>query len=298
MLPSRNFIFSILILAPLLPAMGVVLVDTSTNDATDPWAPISYLGPTDPYTDRQSQGNEENEIVGDTTNGLDSFYVNFDGGDDTSSTDGTIFFRIRVSGNKGKADYDGYSYVGLDVTGDGALDFFLGVNSKDSLLTLQDAGNDLNNSPNTSSISSTNTESTAFTASNFDWSPVSDIDSGVNSNIDGANGEDYFISFAVDFAWVVNAAVAEGVTDFDENSGIAYVTATSQNPNNLNADLNGVDNDNFNANDTWTTLGAINNPVTADGTPVPEPASFAFLSGCMVTFLALFRRRRHSCSRI
>lgn len=90
----------------------------------------------------------------------------------------------------------------------------------------------------------------------------------------------------------MDAAVAEGVADFDVTSGIGYVLATSQNANNFNADLNGVDNDNFNADDTWTELGAINDPVSADGSPVvPEPSAYSLLLGFTAATFVMLRRR-------
>ena len=80
-------------------------------------------------------------------------------------------------------------------------------------------------------------------------------------------------------------------TNFDETSPIAYVAATATQVNSLNADLNGVDAD-LSSIETWGALGALSPEVNADGTPVPEPKTYALIFGMLALGFTVNRRKR------
>ncbi len=261
------------------------------NSVTSEWTPILYGGVSDNTADNQAN-SPDLELVGDPGSGYHAFYVKFDDNGSASTTDGDLGFRIRVAGDKSPAGFKGYARVGLDVTGDGALDFFVSA-ELDQYVTIRDAGNGANNSPSTSSFDSSNTlfQAAAVSGTNYDWSPVATID-GSGTDLDGGSDPDYFLSFSISFSEIVTAARLEpGFSLFDDTYGIGYVVMTAQNSNNLNSDIGGVNNNSFNANDSWTTLGAINDPVTPDGSPVPEPSTCALLFGISAFGWVAFRRR-------
>lgn len=278
-----------LLAAGLTGASGVYAVDLLS--LTDEWIPVLVTGDSDPVDDNQANSGDI-ELVGDPANDLHAFYVKFDDNGNASSTDGTLAFRIRVAEDKPPSGFKGYARIGVDVDLDGGLDFYIGAELDDAV-TIMEAGTGLNTGPGNSTLGSTLLSDSAG-ASNYNWSSVSSIDgTGIDTDLDGGGKVDYFLSYSIDFSDLVALAAAlPGNGGFNDGSGLGYVVFTSQNPNNFNSDIGGVDNSNFNPNQTWTQLGAINDPVDAYGNPtVPEPGTFALLLGLGAFASAGLRRR-------
>ncbi len=266
------------------------------TDPTGFWTPISYAGPnqTD-YHDDQQTGNatSSSDLVGDASN--PAFYTQFDnGGGDTSLTDGTLFFRARLGAPGGSSTpvFDRNLFVGIDGDGDGELDLYLGVHHQGSNeeLTIYGPGGGLNTSPNTTTITgpvSTITE----TATNYDYSLVDTA----TTDLDGDGNDDYFVSFAFDLQVIVDALLAQAGVTIDENTPLNYVLATATQDNSFNQDLNGVPMT-FSVSDTWATLGALSDPISAAGdmSTTPEPGSLALMGLASLFGAGLSRRRRRA----
>src|SRR5205814_10009896 len=121
-----------------------------------------------------------------------------------------------------------------------------------------------------------------ITALNYSWTAVNttiDPTVGTATDINGDGKNDYFLTFTVPFADVVAQLNAKGIT-VNQNSTFSYVVATATQANSLNQDLNGVGG-NYDGNATWGSLGALSDPITAGGIPVPEPTT-AFFSAIIV----------------
>lgn len=274
----------------VLSTANAIVVGGATDATGEEWVPMTFGEVSDTFPDRDPGGAslDENEIIGDATN--HGFYVNFDDGGTesaTDGTDGTLFFRLRVSGLKNLSKgYEGYTYIGLDLNGDYALDFFLRA-SVDTIALVEATG--ATDSP-AAGASATDTFSVATDSTNFSVATVASID-GSPSDLDGAGGDDYFISFSVDFDWIVQAANdLLGITDFDDTQGIGFVASTASKNNLFDSDIAGVTG--IDVNSTFEEVGAFADPVTAGGTAVPEPSSYAFLLSFVAGATVLFRRRR------
>ena len=62
---------------------------------------------------------------------------------------------------------------------------------------------------------------------------------------------------------VVTQLAANGITGFDQNSGLSYVIATATQANSLNQDLNGVGK-NYDGS-AWGTRGGLSDPIMPVG---------------------------------
>jgi hypothetical protein len=89
----------------------------------------------------------------------------------------------------------------------------------------------------------------------------------------------------------MNAATALGINGFDENDGLRYVTATSNQSNSLNQDLNGFPKI-YNGALTWNQWGAFTPIYSPAGFVVPEPGVFAFAVTGLLVACGGSRRRR------
>jgi hypothetical protein len=248
----------------------------SMVDVTAPttsWTVVTYgSNNPDPSNDQQT-GSSEGDIVGNAAH--PSFYTQFGNAGTPSTTDGDIAFRARVGADVSPAGFKTALFVGIDANRDGALDLFVGVNNSGSSNTIGiwNPGNGANISPNTTSIVAVPLVSYTQTATNYHWAPVNttiDPTIGSATDIDGGGQNDFFLSFSVPLHDIITQLAARGITGVDENTVFNYVMATATQANSLNQDLNGVGRT-YDGTATWSTLGALSDPMTALGIAVvPE----------------------------
>lgn len=280
-----------------MPSRAQLLVDSPTTS----WTAVSYSGIDPDYSNDEQASGLDLDLVGNASS--PSFYKAFwDGGTSVDVTDGEIGFRARLAGDKSPAGFKGALYVGIDVTGDGSLDLFVGAVDQGSVaeVGIWSAGSGSNTSPNTTTIASVPVYSVAISSSNYNWSPVDNtIDPGVsNTNIDNGSGgsgnhTDHFLSFVIPFNQLVEASKAYVPGGIDQNSLLNFVVATSTQANSMNSDLNGLPL-NFDGSASWVALNATTQTYTASSVvPVPEPGGSALvLVGGMLVYLTVRCRGR------
>jgi hypothetical protein len=270
----------------------------SVSGPTTGWVAVPYANPAlaDPAADQQT-GSAEGDIVGNAAN--PSFYTAFDNGGTPSLTDGEIGFRVRLGADSNPAGLKTVVWFGIDANMDGKIDLFAGT-LENIKMGFYPAGTDLNISPSTTSIQSSNPYyETAATVSNFSFTAVdSTINPGVtNTNLDGGTGgasaTDHFVTIALPFANLVaavNSLNLAGVGNgFNENTPLRYLAATSQQANSLNQDINGI-GATYDGASNWTQLGGLTNTMQATGVAtIPEPAMS--LLGCLGALGIMLRRR-------
>jgi len=276
-------------------SLGQKAFASTTVDVTSPtttWTTITYGNNyPDPSNDQQT-GSTESDIVGNIDH--PSAYVAFGDAGTPSLTDGTLGFRIRLGADQNPVGFKGALFVGIDANGDGVLDLFIGVDNSGSAdkIGIWSPGSGANISPNTTSIVSAPLASYTITALNYNWTAVnSTIDPtvGTATDINGDGKNDYFLTFTVPFADVVTQLNAQGIS-VNQNSTFSYVVATATQANSLNQDLNGVGGS-YDPNATWSTLGVISDPITADGIPIPEPST-ALASAILAAVAVVHRNFR------
>jgi hypothetical protein len=259
---------------------------------TSDWTAVDYPSLIPDYSDDQQTGLNESDIVGNSTD--PALYIHFDGAGTPSTTDGTFYYRVRVSADSPAVNPNGFRHFfafGLDADLDGALDLFLGVDNSGSTrdIGIFDPGTGLNVSPDTTSIISTPIQRYDELSSNYDFSPVdATIDpTATTFDVDGADN-DYFLSYAIPFQDIVNALIAKGIA-FDEDSSFQMVAGTSTQANALNQDLGGPDGG-TSSTETWAALGAITGVISATNL-APEPSSGALFALGLVILVAAKRQR-------
>jgi hypothetical protein len=286
---ARTFLpFSLAIaLAAALPAAASVVDLTAP---TTSWTPIQYSNNTpDPSNDQQT-GSSEGDIVGNAQH--PSVYTMFGDGGTPSLTDGTLGFQIRVGADTNPSGFKTAMFVGIDANGDGKIDLFVGVNNSGSADTVAiwNPGAGLNVSPNTTTIVSTPLVSYTPTAANYKWTAVNTVNDpsvGTATDLDGGGQNDYFLGFAVPFADVVSQLAAAGIA-FNQKSTLTYVIATATQANSLNQDLNGVGK-NYDPSLSWSQLGVLSDPMTADGLAAVPEINPALWVGLLLVAVALQR---------
>lgn len=256
------------------------------------WTP--FTGNYDYLTDQQT-GQPDSDIVGGTTSDF-GFFVAFDDNGISSSTDGSLGFRIRFDAagdNKNPANFKGFAWVGIDADLNGSIDAFLGLNfqGNSSSIEIIDSGSGANTSPSTTTISNSAYKTYATSTSNYDYRQVNYLTDGGTTNdmTPLSTGDpDYYASFLVPFADVAAFLAGKSINITDQTP-LRYVVATSTQANSLNQDLGGV-NGGVNSTTTWEALGGFSQTVTANGTVVPEPTT-GLLALFSVASLVIRRRR-------
>ncbi len=270
---------------------------TAWSDVLDPtnlWTVVSYASPNQfDYADDQQTGNKDSDIVGDS--GHAAFYVQFDDLGTSSLTDGVWSARVRLGSDAPQTGtFDNNLFVGIDGNLDGTIDLFVGVDSQGSnaRLAIWDPGSGANTSPDSTTIVSPAVWTTNQTAVNFDFSGVdlTNDPTATDLDLDNDGDNDFFLSFSLDFAEIVNQMNLISGLSIDEQSQIAFVLATANNDNSLNQDLNGA-NGGIGSSLTWGELGVLSTPGQFNPNAIPEPASLLFVIGSGVAWMCAARRR-------
>ena len=96
---------------------------------------------------------------------------------------------------------------------------------------------------------------------------------------------------------VIVADATAGLLDavylgFDDTFDMQLLLTTSQDVNNINSDLGGIDGNTSTTPFTDPGGGGLTNPVDVTGTEVPEPGTYALLFGLAALGFAAVRRRK------
>lgn len=207
---------------------AVISLSAPTSDG---FIQLNLGGQSDPVADNQAN-RVDIELVGNEY--LGAFYL--------GSNDGNVFIRTRVSGENGNPDgvQSGYTYIGIDVTGDGALDYWIEHGgTPNQSISILDVGATANDSPSTVSLGAVATFGgvsattsvqyfdTAVGADNtgansyfemvevidlglFDESPGGDEYDPYDLDAGGMNGdEDRFLTFSFDFSMLASVIIED-----------------------------------------------------------------------------------------
>lgn len=264
------------------------------NSSTAEWYAITYIGAaqTDFVSDSRT-GIDEADLVGSVVGASPlqtAFYYRYD------SVSDQVGFRLRVASDSNPPGYTGALWVGFMFDAGDSIDLFTGYINKNSTNTLgfYDPGAGANTSPSTTTVvDNTPLYSEVVTASNFLWTPVTvgptgndPVTGGIN-DIGSYGGVDYFATWVLSFNSLRAAALTQGFT-ITSSSAFRFVVGTSEQPNSMNQDLNGVSGGTTSTS-TFATLGAVSPTVTSLGGVIPEPSSSLL---AMLGMMALLARRR------
>ena len=277
-----QFSIAIILLCLTVHSEAVIALNSPTSDFN-----ALYLnGESDPIADNQAN-RPDIELVGNDSVGLYAFYAQFNNNNDplnpssNVATDGEVFFRVRVAGDQSQSTLDGFVLVGLDITGDGALDYYISHGGTPTqTISIIRAGASANNSPTTMSLGETlysiNVDSSNSSFVEVDAygpsgnenpdglndTPLAEQPAGLGQNqvattndLNGAGDIDHFLTFSLDFQALVDVIVADatpisegapGLLDavylgFDDTFDVQLLLTTSQNGSNINSDLGGID---------------------------------------------------------
>ena len=270
---------------------AAVAIDSSSTN----WTEVAYGSVSPEQGSDQQTGSAEADLVGTATAAY--FFTNFDEGNVNDSNDGTLAFRARVGRDKSPSGFSGALFVGIDASGNGALDAFVGVNNsgatKKHRVLIYDAVGADNDSPSSLEFGN-KVEEYSILSSNYNFRPVttSDVPSGDTLDADGGGQTDYYVSFSLPFGDLVAVLAAKGVF-IDDSSPLRYVVSTATQANSFNQDIGGV-GVNYSELDTWDSLGATSSSITADGDSsiglIPEPATSIYI--CSAFAAMMLRRSR------
>ena len=281
-------VWAVLSLRPL--ECGAALqIDAPTTE----WITVRYPGTNQvDYFNDQQTGRPEADIVGNSTHA--SFYLKFDNGNTSSTTDGTLAFRIRLGSDLPQAgSFGSVLFIGVDGNNDGALDLMLGADQASTTPTIKiwDAGGGLNVSPNSTSITVPINQKTYLeTSANYHFAQISlTLDPVASSfDLDSDGTTDHFLSFALPFADLVSELSRLASISVDDTSLFRFVAATSSQDNAINADLNGLPTD-YDSNLNWLQLQAM-----SEVTGLPEPGTVALLITGLAFAALRYRARGRS----
>ncbi|WP_269526083.1 hypothetical protein [Coraliomargarita parva] len=254
------------------------------------------MSDSDPAGDQQTSGaGTEADIVGDAD--IAALFKLYDGTD--------LAFRIRLGADSNPNGYDSAAIIGMDINGDGSLDYYIGVeidgvggNLKFDIGIYQFTGVASTPAETKVALASPSAQIYGYEAdeSNFSWESVANInnqDSDLSNDepvdVDGEGEDDYLLSFSVPFADLV-AAIGG---DFDESYEITFVAITSQNLQQINNDFNGVDGTDPNSTVLWTDPGGGSSlPYSPESEgALPEPKDFALLIAAFCLFWVMGTRK-------
>ena len=294
--------------------MGSLRAQTITVGDSTGWnawkTGTNYMA--DPGGDQQT-GQGTDDFIGNATVAA---FQQKSGALASDPTNQYMLIRARMgkytSGGFGSGNGANLSY-GIDLTGDGALDLIVDMNSKGSVneVSFASPGAGLNDGPSTTSWG--NFFGTITLSSNtYDYRQTTDS-IVLNSNgtsapgtENGSTGTSYtansWVTFALSYAQLQTAIRAYAVDPtgavnlstfvFNDWTPLSFIAFTSTQGNAINQDLMGTEG-NMNSSLTYAQLGVITNSVHPGGV-IPEPASFFQLGGLLGAGLIgrAWRRRR------
>lgn len=272
---------------------------SSIDEVSTSWSRVNYVnnGIADPTAD--SNGQDAEELVGNSTLGV--FFTDFNDQGDADPSNDIISFRTRHAETKnGGADFTSNLYIGIDADKDFVIDAFVGVNtsgnSANIFIANPDSGS-ANNSVDTCKLDAKNYVYTeVLTATNSNWRAVTDADTdgaGEILDLDGGGNPDYYLSFQFSFSQIANVLANNSATvgdTVDENTELRYVIGTSTQNNTFNKDIGGLDGNSL-FSENFATSGAVSELTFASGgsvVSVPEPSTTTLFG---LFFLGLAVRR-------
>lgn len=256
------------------------------------WTAIMFGAAKDPQGDSQA-GSSDTDIMGDASHG--SFYTAYDDNGTLTTGDDTLAFRLRIDNPSSPGGFSGIAVVGMDANLDGRIDLFVTVDARGSqrIVQLLDPGTGANISPSTTSTSALptgwlpNNGIYAMTASNYavatvnvnsdtHWEPTHDDDIGNDGKVD------VLVSWKIpiaDLATVLGKPSpmdsqgsygprgSTGISGYNKDTQVQYISFTATQPGPINGDLNGVGS--YDKNATFASLGAFTSPMSASN-PVSD----------------------------
>lgn len=279
-----------------LPAIGLRAQSFSVADPTASsagnytWAPLLASGGTfllDPASDQQT-GQTADDYVSSTGNpGFFMRYGQINGVDSVAFR----FLENKIyTDNKGVPDFAGQASVGLDTTGDGAIDIVFTVIGKNSNngINYQAPGTGANVSPNTTSLG-TPVLMSAFNATNFSYVAVD------STNYPGwtqvGTDPDAMLTFSISFASLNAALNALGKPSITPSTLVRFIAFTSTQTNAINQDVYGS-NGISGATRFDAPGGGFTEYTDATGRPIPEPTTGVAVGVLLAAGLFVRHRRR------
>ncbi|NPC54662.1 cadherin domain-containing protein, partial [Caenimonas soli] len=271
------------------------------------WTAIMFGSAQDPHGDSQA-GAADTDIIADLTHG--SLYTAYDDGGTTTTADDYLVFRLRVDNPTSPTEFGGVAVIGMDADLDGRIDLFMTVDGRNNgqVVRLMDPGTGANISPSTTTTTPLpagwlpNNGVYPMAASNYSVVAVgATTDPHWNGDTDLGNDGvgDAFVNFRIPIADLATVLAkpspvgrdgtygprgATGISGFDKDTVVQYVSFTQTQSGPINGDLNGVGK-NYDSNATFASLGAMtapmspSNPVSAGpAITVSEPISGGMLN--------------------
>lgn len=292
-----------LLAAVALAAVGLLAtgLQAQTFSITDPtassagnytWAPLlsasgGYL--LDPANDQQTGQTADDYVSSASNPGFFMRYGQINGVD-------SVAFRLMentlTTDNKGNPSFTGQASIGLDTTGDGAIDIVFTVIGKNSNngINYQAPGSGTNDSPNTTTLG-TPTLISAFNASNFSYTAVN------STNYPGwtqvGTDPDAMLTFSLSFASLNAALNAVGKPSITTSTLVRFIAFTSTQTNAINQDVYGSTGISG-ATRFDAPGGGFTDYTDSTGKPrpTPEPATGAAVGVLLAAGLMVRHRRR------
>ena len=249
-------------------------IDLSSNLTTG-WIPITPLnGQHDALTDQQTASglSVSQDIVGDGT--YRAAYLKYaDNGTSSDPSDDYIAFRIRVNNCNVGTSFTPFVFAGADVTGDGAIDFFMGAYNPGGgagYLGVYDASGAGNTGPSDTGIAGST--SVKYNSSTTGYTSLWNFQS-VGDGSKFSSDTDYFISFQFSIANINSKKATFGLTnDLGPNSPVRFIIGTAAQDNAFNQDISGYNGDGYlKSSLSWANLGVLSPSISLSGASLNSP---------------------------